>query len=250
MRKTILVIIAAIVAIGAVVGGIVLHRVTYLSYPEGKDHIDYRDVPDNILLREVSIPASATYIARYSFYFCESLRKVHMHEGMEQIGARAFAGCRGLREIELPSTVWYIGAGAFRFCDNLQKVTMPPKLDSIRHNTFAYCFKLHEFTMPDSVTYIGTSAFDMCAELNNIELPSTLEYIGECVLRLRFAGQHYHPPKGQSPASHDVRQLHQLAAYHAFRTAGYNPPHGIAQVRQTAGDTYPQGHQVALPTRA
>jgi hypothetical protein len=172
------IIASAIVGIAAVIGGIAIRHVTYLRYPDGKDHIDYRDVPDNILLREVYIPSSAEYIARFTFYFCESLRRVDMNEGLHAIGARAFSGCRKLREINLPTTVNFIGAGAFHFCDNLQTVQMPPVLDSIRDHTFSYCFRLREINIPDSLVYIGISAFDMCNSLTHVELPATLYYIG------------------------------------------------------------------------
>ena len=74
------IISTAVLATAAVAGGFAYRRVAVLRYPEGKDHIDYRDVPDNILLREVYIPSSALYIARCSFYFCESLRSVHSYQ--------------------------------------------------------------------------------------------------------------------------------------------------------------------------
>lgn len=163
------IIASAIVGIAAIIGGIAIRHVTYLRYPEGKDHIDYRDVPDNILLREVYIPSSAEYIARFTFYFCESLRRVELNEGLHAIGARAFSGCRKLREMNLPTTVNFIGAGAFHFCDNLQTVQMPPVLDSIRDHTFSYCFRLREINIPDSLVYIGISAFDMCNSLTHVE---------------------------------------------------------------------------------
>ena len=48
--KKIVILSSVVLAIAAVVGGFAIRRVTYLRYPDGKDHIDYRDVPDNILL--------------------------------------------------------------------------------------------------------------------------------------------------------------------------------------------------------
>ena len=51
------------------------------------------------MLKEVVIPAEITSVPEYAFYNCDSLTTIALHEGVEEIGAYAFAGCKGISSI-------------------------------------------------------------------------------------------------------------------------------------------------------
>ena len=62
---------------------------------------------------ELDVPASVKCIGAAGFAYNGSLRKVTLHEGLEDIGKDAFSGCFNLSEITIPSTVKRIGRYAF-----------------------------------------------------------------------------------------------------------------------------------------
>ena len=65
---------------------------------------------------------NVTRIDNNAFYNVNSLKKVVLPEGLQNIGNYAFAYCFGLKEIHLPSTLKAIGDRAFYGCSNLKTV--------------------------------------------------------------------------------------------------------------------------------
>lgn len=55
----------------------------------------------------------------------ELIRELVIREGVDEIGIRAFAGCRNLKKITLPETLCRIGAYAFAGCVLLDQVVVP-----------------------------------------------------------------------------------------------------------------------------
>ena len=91
-----------------------------------------------------------------------TITKVILPEGIEKIGAYAFANLTGLEEIVLPSTLEAIEYGAFYGCSALQKVT---------------------FSGENNVKIISQSAFEGC------DLQGTLDLSAICVIsNYAFAG--------------------------------------------------------------
>ncbi|MBR5570214.1 MAG: leucine-rich repeat protein [Oscillospiraceae bacterium] len=91
-----------------------------------------------------------------------TITKVTIPEGIEKIGAYAFANLTALEEIILPSTMEFIEYGAFYGCTSLKKVT---------------------FSGENNLKVISRSAFEMC------DLRETLDLSSICMISpYAFAG--------------------------------------------------------------
>ena len=95
--------------------------------------VDFRDpVLFGGYAGEVTIPESVehdgnsyevTSVGTGAFYNCPDLRKVHLPESLQQLGAGAFEKS-GIRSVEIPKTVTAMGYLTFRDCSRLLDVVM------------------------------------------------------------------------------------------------------------------------------
>lgn len=70
-------------------------------------------------LKGIEIPAGIKEIPNMMFFGCRELSEVVFHDGLEVIGASAFASCRNLEKISLPKTVKRIKRWAMPYVDEL-----------------------------------------------------------------------------------------------------------------------------------
>lgn len=70
-------------------------------------------------LKGIEIPAGIKEIPNMMFFGCRELSEVVFHDGLEVIGASAFASCRNLEKINLPKTVKRIERWAMSYVDEL-----------------------------------------------------------------------------------------------------------------------------------
>ena len=77
----------------------------------------------------------------------------------------------------IPDGVETIGAFAFAYSNNLTSVTIPNTVTSIGTCAFSDCSGLTTMSIPSSVTYIGDEAFGYCSGLTTVTLNS-YPYIG------------------------------------------------------------------------
>lgn len=61
---------------------------------------------------------------------------VTVPDGVTQIAANAFEGCKGVTEIELPGSLTTIGDGAFFGCEGLTELTLPASIETIGYYPF------------------------------------------------------------------------------------------------------------------
>lgn len=113
-----------------------------------------------------------------AFFKNDTIEKVIVSEGVEEIGISAFYTCNYLREVVLPSTLKSLGQSAFYGCTNLEKVNLPNNLKSIYDWTFAKCQNLKEIVIPDSVTAIGERVFQECYNLEKVTMSNNIRTIG------------------------------------------------------------------------
>ena len=123
-----------------------------------------------------------------------TITKVILPEGVEKIGAYAFANLTGLEEIVLPSTLEAIEYGAFYGCSSLQKISFSGEnnLKIISQNAFENCdlqgtvdlssicvisdyafagnMDLEGVTTGDALLSIGEYAFAGCEKLSNMTI--------------------------------------------------------------------------------
>ena len=115
------------------------------------------------------------------WYIGEStITKVVVPEGIEKIGAYAFANLTGLEEIVLPSTLESIEYGAFYGCSALQKITFSSEnnLKIINQNAFENC-NLQGTVDLSAICVISDYAFAGNKELKEVITSDTLLSIGE-----------------------------------------------------------------------
>ncbi len=89
---------------------------------------------------------------------------------VEEIGPRAFYGCRGLRRIVVPKTVRRISSYAFAECRELESFVFPWRLNTVDDYAFYNCMGLHKITFGPEVASIGYGAFKNCLELHEISV--------------------------------------------------------------------------------
>lgn len=140
-----------------------------------------------------------TSIADNAFQDCKNLQTIELPEGLQSIGAWAFAES-SLEEIEIPESVSDIGESAFINCISLKKVILPRELAEIKTRCFFGCSGLVQLNLPQellrigdwafaytpfaalelsdaTITEIGTGAFAGCENLQTVRLPSTLKRV-------------------------------------------------------------------------
>eukprot|EP00438_Fugacium_kawagutii_P024734 Skav213484 [mRNA] locus=scaffold3849:32528:34909:- [translate_table: standard] len=108
-----------------------------------------------------------------------SLQLLRLPQGLEDVAARAFAGCDlGAKKVVVPNGVRSIGAEAFQDCFHLQSVTLPDSLTNIGHGAFRGCCSLKRVVIPNSVKIIRAQSFYGCVALVEVQLPDSCESIG------------------------------------------------------------------------
>lgn len=70
-------------------------------------------------LKGIEIPAGIKEIPNMMFFGCRELSEVVFHDGLEVIGASAFASCRNLEKVSLPKTVKRTKRWAMPYVDEL-----------------------------------------------------------------------------------------------------------------------------------
>lgn len=168
----------------------------YEYKPLGEDTIEITQY--NGTGTKVAIPAQiagkkVTSIGENAFEGCDTLVKIRIPDGVEEIKDYAFFGCENLTEVEIPVSVSLISEeDVFSECTNLKAIKVadsnPNYLsdDGILYNKgktkLLRCppaGKTGVFSVSDSVTEIGHSAFDECSKLTEIILPSGVVRIRE-----------------------------------------------------------------------
>lgn len=110
--------------------------------------------------------------------YSESITKVNIGAGVENVGKAAFSGCVNLKEVVIADTVTNIGAQAFAGCEGLIEIEIPDGVTRIEAQAFADCKALRNVTVADGVTKIGYEAFANCDALVEVNIPGSVESIG------------------------------------------------------------------------
>ncbi len=106
-----------------------------------------------------------------------TVTKVVIPEGVESIGAYAFANLTALKEVVLPSTLESIEYGAFFGCTSLEKVTGIEHVQLINKDAFMGCNITGKLDLSNARA-VGDYAFAANKNITEIVLPNTLQSIG------------------------------------------------------------------------
>lgn len=109
-------------------------------------------------LTSISLPTSVTSIGTSSFEECRSLSYINLHDGIINIGDRAFYFA-GLTEVDLPETLKSIGDSAFSR-SSISSIVIPDSVTTIGEESFYWCTNLSMVTIGANVVSIGSDAFD------------------------------------------------------------------------------------------
>jgi len=91
----------------------------------------------------------------------ESMAQIIVPDGVEVIGAGAFADCKGIYRIYIPDSVITIEKAAFAYCEGLTEIVFSEgsKLEIIGESSFRECSSLVSVTIPSGVKSIERYAF-------------------------------------------------------------------------------------------
>lgn len=95
------------------------------------------------------------------------IKRVILHEGMENVTEMAFAGFENLTEVNIPKSVTNIGMAAFMLT-SLVNIVLPEGLSYLAEGLFSECTKMESVYIPDSVQLIESWVFYHCYALTDI----------------------------------------------------------------------------------
>lgn len=143
----------------------------------------------NELVSEISIPLSITIIKHDAFYWCNSIQKVHFHDGVTDIGDNAFNKSALSGILVIPEGVQKIGKLAFFCCQNITSIKLPSTLNELWFGALSCCYKLKNITISANNSNFKTSlgilygtdgslkAIAPCATNEPLRLPDTVNKI-------------------------------------------------------------------------
>lgn len=137
---------------------------------------------------KIEIPSSVKSIGDYQFFGFSNISEFTILEGVEEIGAFAFAFC-SIKEINLPSSINEIQVNPFKGCNNLDNIFVNKDNNKyiVKNNCLIDILKkelvvgCNKSIIPDdeSVMSIGDFAFSDLENIVNITIPKNIKKIGE-----------------------------------------------------------------------
>lgn len=145
---------------------------------------DFRDRVRHAVLEEGIRELGAEFFAG-----CRNLESVSLPESLIEIGDSAFKGCRSLRRVELPAGLWDLGAGAFENCLMLEEIEIPSGVKQLKEALFRNCVSLRRVKLNEGLEVIFDYVFAGCC-LETLEIPRSVEMVWRHALReLRLKGE-------------------------------------------------------------
>ena len=129
-------------------------------------------------IRALHVEQGITYIGRCAFDSCGNLSDVTLPTSLRIIGQCAFNDCTALRSIQLPEGLTTIMEDAFKAA-GLVSITFPSTLRELRNCAFMNCEKLQSLRLPEGLTTIGVWAFYCNPNISSIYIPASVTTIGE-----------------------------------------------------------------------
>lgn len=133
---------------------------------------------------ELKLPKNLTAISENAFYGCDFSGELKIPTAVRAIGSYAFAyNWRLMGVLEFPEGLQSIGAGAFAKCSSIEGLIFPESLESIRYEAsgnedggaFQNCFGVSSIVCKgDMPAYVQNGAFDGVAKDNfTLEVPES-----------------------------------------------------------------------------
>ena len=91
--------------------------------------------------------------------------------GDQNIGDKAFYGCKNIKSVKIIGGTKEIGNSAFEDADYIKEVLLPNGLLTVGERAFYSCDSLETLVIPSSVTSIGYDFNDYCMSLKSLSIP-------------------------------------------------------------------------------
>lgn len=141
-------------------------------------------------------------VADQAYYRNNSLAKVNLPAGIQEIGQFAFARS-SISDIAIPEGVKTIGYGAFYHCGQLSEITLPSTIETVEPKAFAHTLWMERFlesgdgylisgsvlaaykgqesrvVIPDGITVIAAEAFMGNEQIQEVVFSDSVRVIGE-----------------------------------------------------------------------
>ena len=132
-------------------------------------------------ITKVVISPGIEEIEAEAFELSTGLQEMIISDTVVKMGERTFWGCKNLKKVNISKKLDTISSSVFASCTNLESITIPPTVKSIEGGVFWECENLSNIIIPSSVTSIGNEAFMACKNLSNIIIPSSVTTMGSGV---------------------------------------------------------------------
>lgn len=142
-----------------------------VTFPEGLKYIAYGAF-DAAGLTELKLPSSVEYVGSEAFSNNEFTSLVLDWQNVTVIEPYTFFGCESLKKVEVRGAIKEIRQSAFAYCDALTDVFFSDNVEKIYIEAFAKDKALKTVTTRNNVDYIGPLAFWDCIGMQSFYLNS------------------------------------------------------------------------------
>ena len=175
------------------------------------------DVPDSVSfmgdgvfyicssMTSASLGTSVAAVPARAFGYSENLESVEFRGDVESVGQGAFYLTK-LTSVELDG-VEVIGAEAFAYCDSLSDVDFGDSLISVGQSAFSTCVSLTSVSLPASLESLGSRAFSYCTSLTDVYFAGDMPEIGSGAFLGADVLVHYTEAHADSWSTYDGRSM-------------------------------------------
>ena len=135
--------------------------------------------PQHIVHAEVH--ASVTVIPDSTFEECTKLQSCKLHEGLKEIGYKAFFRCKSLKYMPIPSTVTKIGEYAV-YQTKIDYVNLSNEVTQLGRSAFCDG-KFVDFRVPPLITTIPDRVVGLCKSMFSLELFNESAFVANWHMR-------------------------------------------------------------------
>ena len=125
------------------------------------------------------LPDGLEKLGAYAFADCESLTGLTLPSSITKLEEGLLSSCNSITEFDFGNMqITEIGDYAFASCENLVSITIPEGVTELGSNVFYRCYGLKEVHISDTVEKFGDSVFAQCKALEKVYIPATLTKYG------------------------------------------------------------------------
>ncbi len=149
-------------------------NITCVTIPDNVEIIDSSAFRWCVNLSNIGISSNVKRIGPDCFRNCTNLRNFHFPNNLKVVSSGAFRGS-GIMNAVLPEGLVEIGAYAFEGCKALEAVKFPQSLKKIDKEAFANCWSIKVVSLYDKVRSVEKGAFMSCRSLKTVVITKAID---------------------------------------------------------------------------